>query len=84
MALAMRILKSGGAYRISNVASLFGQRVYLFRLVMFKNAKAEGRADEDAARIVWKMFPIYGIPEETDPLTGEDRRLAHEIRGRVD
>lgn len=56
----------------------------VFRLGIFNNAKASGKGDEDAGRIVWKMFPIYGIPEETDPHTGEDRRLAHEIRGRVD
>ena len=56
----------------------------IFRLAMAENARAEGKNTEEAARIVWKMFPIYGIPLETDLHNGEDRRLAPEIRGRVD
>ena len=56
-----------------------------FRYSVFLHAKNdEGLSAEDAAARVHKMFPIYGDPDDTSKLSGENRPLPHELRGRVD
>lgn len=57
----------------------------IFRLAVFTHGKEEdGLSPEQAAARVHKMYPIYGDPEDTSKLTGENRPLSHELRGRVD
>lgn len=56
-----------------------------FRYSVFLHAmNDDGLSAEKAAARVHKMFPIYGDPEETSTLSGENRPLPHELRGRVD
>jgi hypothetical protein len=57
----------------------------LFRYTVFLHARNDdGLSAEDAAARVHKMFPIYGDPEDASKLSGDNRPLPHEIRGRVD
>src|SRR5205807_3301252 len=57
----------------------------LFRYSVFLHATHEdGLSAEDAAARVHRMFPIYGDPEDTSKLSGENRPIPHELRGRVD
>lgn len=44
----------------------------------------EGLTSKDAAARVHKMFPMYGDPDDTSILSGENQPLPHELRGRVD
>ena len=56
-----------------------------FRYAVFLHAiKEDGLSHEDAAARVHKMYPIYGDPEDTSKLSGDNRPLPHELRGRVD
>ena len=56
-----------------------------FRLSVFLHAKNDdGLSAEDAAARVRKMFPIYGDPEDTSILSGDNRQIPHELRGRID
>lgn len=56
-----------------------------FRISVFMHASEDdGLSPEDAAARVHKMFPIYGDPEDTSTLTGDNRPLPHELRGRID
>lgn len=57
----------------------------LFRYTVFLHAKDDdGLSAEEAAARVHRMFPIYGNPEDTSKLSGENRPLSHELRGRID
>lgn len=57
----------------------------LFRYTVFLAAKEdEGLTSKDAAARVHKTFPMYGDPDDTSILSGENRPLPHELRGRVD
>lgn len=56
-----------------------------WRYCAFSHAlEKDGLSAEDAAARVHKMFPIYGDPEDSSKLSGEDRPLPHELRSRVD
>jgi hypothetical protein len=56
-----------------------------FRYSVFLHAKNDdGLSAQDAAARVHKMFPIYGDPEDTSKLPGDNSPLPHELRGRVD
>ena len=56
-----------------------------FRYSVFLHAiNEDGLSAEDAAARVHKMFPIYGDPEDISKLSGENRPLPHELRGRID
>jgi len=57
----------------------------IFRYSVFSHAiHCDGRTTEEAALRVHKMYPIYGQPDKFKTLTGENRPLPHELRGRVD
>lgn len=55
-----------------------------FRYSALKHAKSDGLSAEDAAARVFKRFPIYGDPEDTSKLSGDNRPIPRELRGRVD
>lgn len=55
----------------------------IFRGATFYKAKDEGLSSDEAAERVRKTFPIYGDPEDTSKLTGDDRLILHELRDRV-
>lgn len=56
-----------------------------FRYSVFLHAQNDDALSaEDAAACVHKMFPIYGDPEDTSKLSGDNRPIPHELRGRVD
>ena len=55
-----------------------------FRYLAFTQAKDDGLSTDDAAAGVHKMFPIYGDPEDTSKLSGDNRPIPPELRGRVD
>lgn len=72
-----------------NLPNLSGRMVLwsenLFRNSVFLHAiHDDGLSAEDAVARVHKMFPIYGDPEDTSKLSGKNRPLPHELRGRVD
>jgi hypothetical protein len=57
----------------------------MFRISVFLQAQDEdGLSDTEAAARVHKIFPIYGNPEGMSRLSGENRPLPHELRGRID
>ena len=55
------------------------------RLATYKHLKNEEHLNpEQAALKVRQLFPIYGNPEDTSILNGDDRPLPYELRKRVD
>ena len=55
----------------------------IFRGALFYKAKDEGLSSDEAAESVRKTFPMYGNPEDTSKVTGDDRLIPHELRDRV-
>ncbi len=55
-----------------------------FRFSVFKSSIEEGLSADDAMARVRKMFPMYGDPTDTRHVSGEDRPLPNELRGRID
>jgi hypothetical protein len=56
----------------------------VFRYANFLSFLDQGMDADEAMRRVRYMFPMYGDPNETTHVSGEDRLLPHELRGRVD
>ena len=57
----------------------------IFRMSVFRHARSvDGLSAEQAAARVHKMYPSYRNPGDTTKLSGENRPLPHELRGRVD
>lgn len=57
----------------------------IFRYSVFLHAKNDdGLSADDAPARVHKTFPIYGDPQDTSKLSGDNRPLPHELRGRID
>lgn len=56
----------------------------LDRLAFFiKLTEEDGLSSDEAAKRVRKFHPIYGDPDDTSIMTGEDRPLMPELRDRV-
>ena len=56
----------------------------VMRAAVFLEARGNGESDEQAARDVRRIFPMYGHnPRATVVLSEQDRRLPHELRDRV-
>lgn len=56
----------------------------VFRYATFRHHTDEGLDGSQAMAEVRRMFPMYGDPEDTTHVLGEDRLLPNELRGRVD
>ncbi len=56
----------------------------VFRYASFLDFQDQGLGADEAMRRVRIMFPMYGNPENTTHVSGEDRPLPHELRGRID
>lgn len=57
----------------------------LFRTSVFLSAiEDDGLSAEDAAARVHQIFPLYGDPEDTSKLSGDNRPIPHELRSRVE
>ena len=56
----------------------------VFRVSEFLCMKERGLPADRAMVEVRSKFPMYGNPEDTSKFSGDDRPLAHELRGRVD
>jgi hypothetical protein len=55
-----------------------------FRYANFSAFVEQGDSEDKAMLKVRRMFPMYGDPRDTQHVTGDDRPLANELRGRVD
>ena len=56
----------------------------IFRFASFETFKKEGLNSDEAMIKVRKMFPMYGDPNNEKHVSGDDRPLPNELRGRVD
>lgn len=56
----------------------------LFRYSSFLSFSENGLNPDDTMAKIRKMFPMYGNPEDTQHVSGDDRPLPHELRNRVD
>ena len=56
----------------------------VFRYANFRSFLEQGLDADEAMRRVRRIFPMYGDPRDTTHVTGEDRPLPHDLRGRVD
>jgi len=50
---------------------------------LWKPGLSEDEEEKVAAKLR-KTFPMYGDPDNTKVISGDDRPLPHELRGRVD
>lgn len=56
----------------------------IFRYTSFNSFVSQGIDADEAMRKVRQMFPMYGDPSDITHVSGEDRPLPNELRGRVD
>jgi len=54
-----------------------------FRMAAFKKYRAEGMSEEQAISQLGKSFPIFGGPEDTKNVKGDDRPLPFELKERI-
>jgi hypothetical protein len=54
-----------------------------FRMAAYKKHRAEGKSEEEALSLLSKSLPIFGDPEETKNLKGDDRPLPFELKERI-
>jgi hypothetical protein len=53
------------------------------RLAAFEKYRAEGLSKEQAVAQLRKSFPIFGDPDDTENVKGDDRALPYELKERV-
>jgi hypothetical protein len=56
----------------------------VFRYANFMSFLDQGLDADEAMRRVRRIFPMYGDPNDTAHVSGDDRPLPHELRGRID
>ncbi len=56
----------------------------IFRYSLFSSCIEEGLSADEAMDKVRKTYPMYGNPENEQHVSGDDRPLPQELRGRVD
>jgi len=57
---------------------------FMDRFALFKKFREEDRlTEEQAAKRVGEIFPIFGDPDDTTLSTGEDRPLPYELKDRI-
>ena len=54
-----------------------------FRMAAYKKYRAEGMSEEQASSQLGKSFPIFGDPEDTKNVKGDDRPLPFELKERI-
>jgi len=54
------------------------------RQVVFRKALEDGTPEAEAARVVKRVFPMYGDPSDGRVGSGDDRALPHELSERVE
>jgi hypothetical protein len=54
-----------------------------FRMAAFKKYRAEGMSAEQASSRLRKSFPIFGDPQDTKNVKGDDRPLPFELKERI-
>lgn len=56
----------------------------VLRFSTFSSFVEQGMSSSEAMIKVRKMFPMYGDPNDTRHVSGDDRLLPNELRGRID